>query len=432
LNVVFILADDLGWRDLGCYGRPDYATPVLDALAARGVRFTQAYANSSSCSPTRVALATGRYQQRLPVGLLDPLPPGSRIGLPPGHATLAGELSARGFRTALVGKWHMGEGEGQGPLHHGYDEFFGFLGGAMTYFSHLSGPPGTPASAPALREGKTPLDQPGYATDLFADRAVEFVRRADPRPFFLSLHFNAPHWPWEGPGDAARAASLREMWHFEGGSLAVYGAMVEAMDAAIGRVLAAIEERGRSQDTLVIFTSDNGGERYSYHWPLRGEKGALWEGGIRVPAIVAGPRVAAGHTTDEVAMTMDWMPTILAAARVAANPAFAFDGIDLGPALADAAPLPQRTLYWRTQDMSAARRGPWKYVRSGAAAFLLNLDEDVTENANGRFRHPEVFATLERNYREWETGMLPIPDSARRARWEELVLRKRSLADREP
>jgi arylsulfatase A-like enzyme len=341
-------------------------------------------------------------------------------------------LRAAGYRTALVGKWHLGDGAGQGPLRHGYDEFFGFLGGAITYFSHLSGPPGGPASAPALCEGETSLDRPGYATDVFADRAVEIVRRADPRPFFLSLHFNAPHWPWEGPADAAHAASLREMWHFEGGSMAIYAAMVQAMDSAIGRVLAAIEESGLSQDTLVVFTSDNGGERYSYHWPLRGEKGALWEGGIRVPAIVAGPGVAPGRTTDEVAMTMDWMPTILAAARVPGNPAFAFDGIDLGPVLAGAAAWPERTLYWRTQDMAAARRGPWKYVSCGEAAFLLNLDEDVTENANGRFRRPEVFAALERDYREWEAGMLPIPDAARRVPWDELVLRRRSLAARGP
>jgi len=427
LNVVFILADDLGWRDLGCYGRPDYATPVLDALAARGLRFTQAYANSSSCSPTRVALATGRYQQRLPVGLLDPLPPGARVGLPPEHPTLAGHLRAAGYRTALVGKWHLGEGEGQGPLHHGYDEFFGFLGGAMTYFSHESGPPGASSPGPALCEGEVPVERPGYATDLFADRAVEIVRRVDARPFFLSLHFNAPHWPWEGPGDAEAAAKLREMWHFEGGSLGTYAAMVQAMDAAIGRVLAAIEECGKAGETLVVFTSDNGGERFSYHWPLRGEKGALWEGGIRVPAVVVGPGIAPGRTSDEVAMTMDWMPTILAMVKVPGDTASAFDGIDLGPALTGRGTLPARTLFWRTQDMAAARRGRWKYVSTGEAAFLFDLDADITENANLRLRRPDVSAALERDYREWQARMLPIPGSARRMAWDALVMRKRSL-----
>jgi arylsulfatase A-like enzyme len=429
LNVLFILADDLGWRDLGCYGRPDYATPVLDTLAARGLRFTQAYANSSSCSPTRVALATGRYQQRLPVGLLDPLPQGARVGLPKGHPTLAGRLRAAGYRTALVGKWHLGEGAVQGPLQHGYDEFFGFLGGAMTYFSHQSGPPGGKTSAPALCEGDALVERPGYATDLFADRAVEIVRRADPLPFFVSLHFNAPHWPWEGPGDAVQARKLREMWHFEGGSLGVFATMVRAMDAAIGRVLEAIKDCGRAGETLVVFTSDNGGERFSYHWPLRGEKGALWEGGIRVPAIVAGPGIAAGRETAEMAMTMDWMPTILAMANVPRDPAYATDGVDLGPALTGSGALPERLLCWRTQDMAAARRGPWKYVSTCEAAFLLNLDEDITENANLRLRRPDVFAALERDYREWEAGMLPIPDAARRISWDELLMRKRSFAD---
>lgn len=427
MNVVFILADDLGWRDLGCYGRPDYATPVLDGLAARGTRLTQAYANSSSCSPTRVALLTGRYQQRLAVGLYDPLPPGCGVGLPPRLPTLPRLLAAAGYRTALVGKWHLGEGPGQGPLHHGYEEFFGFLGGAMTYFSHLSGPPGHPASTPALRDGEAPVRADGYATMLFADRAIEIIRRPDPRPLFLSLHFNAPHWPWEEPGAEAAAAGLREMWHYEGGSLQVYGAMVRAMDAAIGRVLQAIHDCGKAQETLVIFTSDNGGERYSYHWPLRGEKGSLWEGGIRVPAIVAGPGIPSGAVSDAVAVTMDWAPTILGCAG-AASAAPDFDGVDLVPSLGSPAAAAERTLFWRTQDMAAARRGPWKYVRWGADAFLANLAEDVTENANFRRTHPQVFGELRQACDAWEAGMLPIPAEGMRPPWDEIVRRKHSLA----
>jgi arylsulfatase A-like enzyme len=427
LNVVFILADDLGWRDLGCYGRPDYETPVLDALAARGARLTQAYASSSSCSPTRVALLTGRYQQRLPVGLFDPLPPGSRVGLPEGIATLPRLLAAAGYRTGLVGKWHLGEGPGQGPLHHGYEEFFGFLGGAMTYFSHLSGPPGHAASRAALLDGESPVQARGYATALFADRAIEFIRRPDPRPFFLSLHFNAPHWPWEEPGGEAAAGNLREMWHYEGGSLRVYGAMVGAMDRAIGSVLAALQDSGKASETLVVFTSDNGGERYSFHWPLRGEKGSLWEGGIRVPAIVAGPGIAAGAVSDATAITMDWVPTILGYAGVESEPGGDFDGVDLGPALAGPGAGAERTLFWRTQDMAAARRGPWKYLRCGEDAYLVNLVEDITENANFRRTHPEVFAGLEQACREWDSRMLPIPAEGRRAPWDEIVRRKRRL-----
>ena len=427
MNFVFILADDLGWRDLGCCGRTDYRTPSLDALAARGMRFTQAYASACSCSPTRVALLTGRYPQRLPVGLLDPLPPGCPLGLPENQPTLARLLGAAGYRTGLVGKWHVGEGPGQGPLRHGYEDFFGFLGGAMTYFSHLTGPGAKPASKPALLAGEAPAIADGYATALFAEKAVEFIRRADPRPFFLSLHFNAPHWPWEGPDDEEAASGLREMWHYDGGSLHAYGAMVQALDAAVGQVLAALEERGVADDTIVVFTSDNGGERYSLHWPLRGAKGSLWEGGIRVPCLVAGPGIPAGAISNAISVTMDWAPTILALAGVEPVPEVPFDGIDLRGVLCDPAHEPERTLFWRTQDMAATRRGPWKYVRSEEGVLLANLDEDITENANFRRARPRELATLEAAYRDWDAEMLPIPAEARRVPWEELVRRKRGL-----
>ena len=419
MNFLFILADDLGWRDLGCYGRPDYATPVLDQLSTRARRFTQAYASASSCSPTRVALMTGRYPQRVPVGLIDPLPPGCQVGLPESCPTLPLLLREAGYRTGLVGKWHLGEGPGQGPLHHGYEEFFGFLGGAMTYFSHRS----APDAAPALREGDCAADASGYATDLFARRAADFIRHRDARPFFLSLHFNAPHWPWHGPGDEAAERELREMWHYEGGSPAAYARMVVAMDEAIGRVLLSLQDSGKAADTLVVFTSDNGGERYSYHWPLTGAKGGLWEGGIRVPLVVFGPGVDAG-TCDLPCATIDWMPTILSLAGC--GTASGLDGIDVSPALRGEA-LPERTLFWRTQDMGAARLGPWKYLRRGEERYLANLEMDVTENANFSRRRPDVFAALEARYRDWDASMLPLPAEARRESWDQIVLRRRRL-----
>ena len=427
-NILFILADDLGWGDLSCYGRPDYKTPVLDGLAARGVRLTQAYANSSTCSPTRVGLATGRYQNRLPVGLYDPLPPGTPHGLSPDHPTLPSLLKSAGYATALVGKWHLGWPPAYGPLKSGYDEFFGHLGGAMTYFTHKAGGLFGPPQAHGLYEGDQPVERQGYATDLFAERAIDFVRRTQGKPFFLSLHFNSPHWPWEGPNDGVKASSIREMAHYEGGSPRVYRAMMLSLDAAIGRVLKALESSGRTNDTLIVFTSDNGGERYSYHFPFRGEKGFLWEGGIRVPAIVAWPGVIpTGRVSRQLAMSMDWLPTLLSAAGVKPDPGYPPDGVDLLPVLTGRAGEFERNVFWRTQDMSASRSGDWKYVRWGEHEYLFNLAEDETENANFILRNASEHERLRQAYAAWDAQMLPVPTEARRGAYETYYNRARTL-----
>lgn len=416
-NILFILADDLGWGDLSCYGRPDYKTPVLDDLATRGIRLTQAYANSSTCSPTRVALITGRYQNRLPVGLYDPLLPGTPHGLPPDHPTLPSLLKRAGYVTALVGKWHLGWPPAYGPLKSGYDEFFGLYGGVMTYFTHKSGGLLAPPRAHALHEGEQPVEREGYATDLFTERAVEFIRRSHGKPFFLSLHFTTPHWPWESPKDRARAQSIREMAHYEGGSQRVFREMMQSLDASVGRVLEALAASGRSKNTIIVFTSDNGGERYSYHWPFRGGKGYLWEGGIRVPAIVVWPSMfPAGRVSSQLAMSMDWLPTLLALVGSKPGSAYPPDGVDLSPVLLERAPDFQRTVFWRTEDMGAARDGDWKYVRWENYESLHNLAEDETENANFRLKNATVFERLRQAYEDWDSQMLPIPPEAKRGR----------------
>jgi arylsulfatase A-like enzyme len=428
LNILFILADDLGYGDLSCYGRPDYKTPVLDDLAARGIKLTQAYANSSTCTPTRVALITGRYQNRLPVGLYDPLPGGAPAGLPPQHPTLPGLLRTAGYRTALVGKWHLGFLPAFSPLKSGYDEFFGFFGGGMTYFTHKSGPPRGVPTAHGLYEGEARVEREGYSTDLFADRAIEVVSRADAKPFFVSLHFNAPHWPWEGPQDRGKATTIREMAHYEGGSPRAFRSMVESLDAAVGRVLKALEWARRADDTIIVFTSDNGGERYSYHWPFRGAKGYLWEGGIRVPAIVVWPGVLTpGKVLSQLAMSMDWLPTLLSAGGAKPDPAYPSDGVDLLPVLRGQVPPFERTVFWRTQDMMVARKGDWKYVRWDTGETLANLAADETENANFKMQNAGMFEELKRAYTDWDKQMLPIPAEVRRGSWESQVNRARDL-----
>lgn len=264
-NIVFILADDLGYGDLSCYGRRDYQTPNLDRLALSGTRFLQAYANSSVCTATRVALATGRYQNRLAVGNEEPLARSERttnIGLPPRHPTLASQLQKAGYQTALVGKWHMGWLPNFGPLKSGYDRFWGIRSGGVDYFTHRSN--ATDPASNDLWDGDTNIERAGYLTDLLGDRAVETIKdfAAAPRPYLLSLHFTAPHWPWEGPMDQAESQRIRNLFHYDGGSMKTYASMVTRLDQQAGRVLAAIEATGQAANTIVVFTSDNGGERF--------------------------------------------------------------------------------------------------------------------------------------------------------------------------
>lgn len=411
-NIVFIMADDLGWGDLSCYGNADFRTPHLDRLAAQGVRFTDAYASSCVCSPTRLALMTGRYQYRLRAGLEEPIK--ERLsephGLPPSHPTLPSLLKRSGYSTCLIGKWHMGYLPNYGPLKSGYDQFFGIASGGADYFTHRNR-----GGRPDLYENEALVERAGYLTDLLTDRAVEYLRSAAraPRPFFLSLHYTAPHWPWEGPGDAARAADLRELFDYGAGSLATYAEMVRAMDEGVGRVVAALHRAGVAEDTIVVFTSDNGGERFSRMWPLVGEKGDLLEGGIRVPAIVRYPaRVARGVVSPQVAITMDWTATLLAMAGAPADPAFPLDGQDLSQVIQGLAPLSPRRLFWRFvgQRQAAVRDGDWKYLRVGEHEYLFDLRRDPRERANLADAYPARMEELRQAFAGWNATMLPDTD----------------------
>ena len=416
-NIVFILADDMGYADLSCYGRRDYQTPHIDRLAAEGMKFEQAYANSAVCTASRTAIITGRYQDRLAIGLEQPLATDSKrnIGLPPGHPTLPSLLRQAGYGTVLIGKWHLGLLPDFGPLKSGYDHFWGFRNGALDYFTHKSGVADT--NSDDLWEDDVKIHQTGYLTDLLGGHAVPVIHdyAQAKRPFFLSLHFNAPHWPWEGPSDEAESRRIRALADFDGGSLKTYAAMVTALDAQVGRVLDALEAAGIAGNTIVIFTSDNGGERFSDTWPFTGKKTDLLEGGLRIPALVRWPgHIRPGSTTQQVAIGMDWLPTLLAIAGAKADPAYPPDGISLVDTITqNGAPVP-RKLFWRYRfhAQRAVRDGDMKWLQIEGNTFLFDVAADPLERANLKDRQPEVYRRLVNEYEEWSATMLPEDPAA--------------------
>lgn len=410
-NILFILADDLGYGDLSCYGRRDYRTPNIDALAAQGMRFTSAYANSAVCTATRVGLATGRYQYRLPIGLEEPLTD-RNVGLPPVHPTIASLLRQAGYSTSLIGKWHLGQLPTYGPLQSGYDSFWGIRGGGVDYFTHKF------ANRGDLWDGNTPIEKTGYLTDLLADQAIATMKQASSssKPWFMSLHFTAPHWPWEGIDDQKESQRLdamnnpAAMMSWDSGNMATYAALVTRLDYQVGRIVKAVRSLGIADDTIIVFTSDNGGERFSDTWPFSGKKGELLEGGLRVPAIVVWPgQTRPGSASADPIMSMDWLPSFVAAAGGLPDPAYPLDGRDIRPILTGRS-LPPRDLFWRYKfhTQQAMRRGDWKYLEIGSNSFLFDVANDPMERANLKDREPEAFKELRAAWKAWNSQMLPL------------------------
>jgi arylsulfatase A-like enzyme len=413
-DLIFILADDLGSADLGCYGGLADTSPTLDRLAAEGLLFERGYANSAVCSPTRFALMTGRYQYRLRGAAEEPLGrASSTLGLPADHPTLASLLKAAGYDTALIGKWHLGALPTFGPLKSGYDEFFGPMSGAVDYFSYRNS-----GGHRDLWEGEAPSPAQGYLTDLISQRAAQVVAKARDKPYFLSVHYTAPHWPWETREDEEESRNLNgAITHLDGGSVATYLKMVQQMDEGIARIVAAIRPERRS-NTFIVFTSDNGGERFSNNWPTIGGKMDLLEGGLRVPAIAWWPqRIAAGARSAALAITMDWMPTFLKAAGAQPSPSHPVDGVDLSPLWtpgSELAPLFDRQLFWRMKHRSQAAliHGAYKYLRIEGIEYLFNVVNDGRERANLAKREPGRLVAMREQWAHWEATMLAIPPEA--------------------
>lgn len=419
-NIVFIVADDLGHADLGCYGGRAApfgpVSPELDAMAAQGMRFTDGYANSPVCSPTRFALMTARYQYRLRGAAEEPInmraQGSATLGLPPGHPTLPSLLRGAGYRTALAGKWHLGYPPHFGPLKSGYERFFGPLSGGVDYFTHC----GTNGEHD-LWEGEAEAQRHGYLTDLITERTVALVDEWAPgeAPFFISVHYTAPHWPWETRDDEGRAPALHgKLFDLAAGSVDTYRRMVHHMDEGIGRIRAALARHGAADDTLVVFTSDNGGERFSDNWPLVGGKMDLTEGGIRVPWIAAWPAlIPAGRVSPQHCLTMDWSATMLAAAGAAPDPDYPLDGVSLLEVLAGGAPF-ERAMHWRMKHRGqrALRRGRWKYLQVDGHEYLFDIEADARERANRAALEPQRLAGMREDWLAWQATMPAVPEDA--------------------
>lgn len=408
-NVVLIMTDDAGYGDFGSYGATDVRTPNLDRLARDGVRFTDFYANAPSCTPTRAGLITGRYQQRValeyPLGMQRPAD--FRRGLPVTGRSLPQLLRNTGYSTALVGKWHLGWQPEYSPIRHGFDYFFGFKSGYIDFYTHTS--PDSPGYDD-LFENDSAVRVDGYMTDLITNRAVRWIEQNHRRPFFIDVAFNAPHWPYQVPDKPGAARdSARHLSAFDDSTStrAEYVAMIERVDMGVGQILAALDRLGVRENTIVIFTNDNGGEWLSRNTPLFNHKMSVWEGGIRVPAIIRWPgRIPAGTVTSQVGITMDLTASILAASGVVLPANMRLDGMNLFPILEGRAPQVDRTLFWRVhpvppRNQRAVRSGNWKLVME-PRPMLFNLANDVGERENLIGRHPEVARRLRDLLLAWE------------------------------
>ncbi|KRC53958.1 MULTISPECIES: sulfatase-like hydrolase/transferase [unclassified Nocardioides] len=400
-NLLVILADDLGAADLSSYGSPNIKTPNLDRLAASGVRFTQGYSAGAVCSPTRIALYTGRHPGRIPGGLQEPIgQAGPANGIPPEHPTLASLLKQSGYSTHMVGKWHGGFLPWFSPLKSGWDTFYGNYSGGIDYFSKWS------SGGYDLWEGEQQVEDPRYYTDIITEKAIGVLRdvQDQKKPWLFNLNFTSPHWPWEGPGDKAvsdeitakvKAGNGQALFHYDGGSLDKYVEMVENLDRSIGKVLAELERTGQDKDTLILFASDNGGERFSYNWPFTGNKAGVNEGGIRVPAILSWPGQLGKRQVDDTPVsTTDWTATFLELAGASPDPSYPLDGTSLVPHLFEGEDVPERDLFWRTRSGRALRRGDLKYVRLNNTDYLYDLGADVREQANLAAKRPADLAEL--------------------------------------
>jgi len=416
-NIVLIMADDLGYGDVGCYGCTDLRTPSIDSLAAEGVRFTTFYANAPECTPTRTALLTGRYQHRIGglecalgignVGRYDDairLRQTNDMGLPAEQTTIARMLKDTGYATAICGKWHLGYEKKFFPLRHGFDYWFGIIGGAADYFHHCEY-----TGQPALYLNDNPIKREGYLTDLITEEAVKFIQSPRSKPFFLYVPYTAPHTPYQGPNDKKDKPIPQA--DYNKGSRKTFIGMVEQMDIGIGKILKAIQDKNIANNTLVIFMSDNGANKTGNNSPYSGYKGNLFEGGIRVPCIIMWPGVLPkAVVSNQPCITLDFSRSIIRAAGVKPPKNRPFDGIDILRAIETKQPIQKRTLFCRARrgdrTRKAVRDDSMKYIRlrdgDDIKEYLFDLEKDPSEKNNLLSKRDQVVRKLKSLLYDWE------------------------------
>jgi arylsulfatase A-like enzyme len=421
-NIVFVLVDDMGYGDLGCYGSTDIHTPNTDRLAHEGVKLTDFYANAPVCTPTRCAFITGRWQQRIgfewAMGFTAEQarrvgnewvkePDMHALGLSTNTPTIAKMLKAAGYATGAFGKWHLGYKDEFNPVRHGFDEYFGTLLGHADYYRYVYYD-----GTYELREGLKTVEAKGYLTDLLNQHAVEFVRKHAREPFFLYLPHQAVHAPFQPPGRPDPAVTHENMYD---GTRRNYAAMLEKVDEGVGMLLDELDHDGILDNTLFVLSSDNGGERLSDNTPLFNHKTTLWEGGIRVPCVMRWPgRLRAGMISHQMGITMDLSATFAAIAGAKPPAGYTLDGINLIPILSGEQPEQERTFFWRIdrsqRRQKAVRQGQWKYVQDGVVVDLLfNLKDDISERRDLAYQHPEILNALKGKMKAWEDEMAKEP-----------------------
>ncbi|MCC6366720.1 MAG: sulfatase-like hydrolase/transferase [Bryobacterales bacterium] len=406
-NLILILADDLGYGDLGCYGSASNRSPYIDKLASGGVRFTDFHSSGVVCSPTRAGLMTGRYQQRCGISEVLTAASNRDKGLDPAEITLPRLLKDAGYHTGIFGKWHLGYQTRFNPLRHGFDEFRGYVSGNVDYFSHVD--------QTGRRDwwiGDRLQDEKGYTTELVTRHAVDFIRRHSGRPFFLYLPHEAVHYPYQGPRDQPQRIPGRKppaTAHEDAGP--VFREMLAAMDEGVGRVLDQVRLSGIENDTMIFFCSDNGAPPAGSNGPLRGRKGSVWEGGHRVPAIGYWPgQILAGKESLQTTISLDLMPTLLEAAGVP-PPQRKLDGVSLLSHMRSGTSLGDPTLFWGHAAQRAMRQGRWKLtLMPDQDPFLAGLDLDLSEKTNLASRFPQRVDLMSEAIKTWEADVYVRPN----------------------